>query len=75
MFRFVVWCVLGYNESVYLKVFRDVLCEFRILIISGLYDPLRYNVDALNIKLKVISVSRFYFGAEGALVESGRSWF
>ena len=29
--------------------------KFRILIISGLYDPLRYNVDALNIKLKVIS--------------------
>ena len=27
MFRFVVWCILGYNESVYLKVFRDVLCE------------------------------------------------
>ena len=27
MFRFVVWCVLGYNENVYLKVFRDVLCE------------------------------------------------
>ena len=29
--------------------------KFRILIISGLYDPLGYNVDALNIKLKVIS--------------------
>ena len=27
MFRFVVWCILGYNESVNLKVLRDVLCE------------------------------------------------
>ena len=27
MFRLVVWCILGYNESVYLKVLKDVLCE------------------------------------------------
>ena len=40
-------CTLKYLEMYYVK--------FRILIISGLYDPLRYNVDALNIKLKVIS--------------------
>ena len=31
MFRFVVWCILGYNENVYLKVFRDVLCEIQNL--------------------------------------------
>ena len=40
-------CTLKYLEMYYVK--------FRILIISRLYDPLRYNVDALNIKLKVIS--------------------
>ena len=27
MFRFVALFILGYNESVYLKVLRDVLCE------------------------------------------------
>ena len=31
MFRFVVWCILEYNESVYLKVLRDVLCEIQNL--------------------------------------------
>ena len=40
-------CTLKYLDMYYVK--------FRILIISRLYDPLRYNVDALNIKLKVIS--------------------
>ena len=28
MFRFVALFILGSNESVYLKVLRDVLCEF-----------------------------------------------
>ena len=40
-------CTLKYLEMYYVK--------FRILIISGLYYPLRYNVDVLNIKWKVIS--------------------
>ena len=42
----------------YLKVLRDVLCEFKIWITSGLCYPLKYNIDTLNIKSKVISRSK-----------------
>ena len=42
----------------YHKVLRDVLCKFRIWITGRLCYPLKYNLDALNIKWKVISRSK-----------------
>ena len=55
MFSFVVWCILGSNESVYLKVLRDVLCESVDIEWLVDYVILEYNVNALNVKWKVIS--------------------
>ena len=50
MFRFVVWCILGYNESVCLKVLKDVLCEIPNLNNWWIMLIFEYSVDALNIK-------------------------
>ena len=55
MFSFVVWCILGSNESVYFKVLRDVLCESVDIKLLVDYVILEYNVDVLNVKWKVIS--------------------
>ena len=55
MFSFVVLCILGSNESVYLKVLRDVLCESVDIEWLVDYVILEYNVNALNVKWKVIS--------------------
>ena len=55
MFSFVVLCILGSNESVYFKVLRDVLCESVDIKWLVDYVILEYNVDALNVKWKVIS--------------------
>ena len=48
-------CILGSNESVYLKVLRDVLCESVDIEWLVDYVILEYNVNALNVKWKVIS--------------------
>ena len=50
MFSFIVLCILGSNESVYLKVLRDVLCEIPNLNNWWIMLIFEYNVDALNIK-------------------------
>ena len=55
MFNFVVLCILGSNESMYFKVLRDVLCESVDIKWLVDYVILKYNVDALNVKWKVIS--------------------
>ena len=55
MFNFVVLCILGSNESMYFKVLRDVLCESVDIKWLVDYVILGYNVDALNVKWKVIS--------------------
>ena len=55
MFRFVALCILGSNESVYLKELRDVLCEIPNLNNWWIMSIFEYNVDTLNIKRKVIS--------------------
>ena len=50
MFSFVVLCILGSNESVYLKVLRDVLCEISNLNNWWIMLYFEYSVDALTIK-------------------------
>ena len=55
IFRFVALCILGSNESVYLKVLKDVLCEILNLNNWWIMSIFEYNVDALNMKWKVIS--------------------
>ena len=50
MFGFVALFILGSNESVYLKVLRDVLCEILNLNNWWIMSIFEYNVDALNIK-------------------------
>ena len=59
MFRFVVWCILGYNESVYLKVIRDVLCEIQnlsnwwIMLFFGVQCRCsKYQVESYTIQVK-----------------------
>ena len=43
MFRFVIWCILGYNESVYLKVLRDVL--YKIYNLDNRWIVLSFEVQ------------------------------
>ena len=50
MYRFVTLCILGLNESVYLKVLRDVLYEIPNLNNWWIMSIFEYNLDALNIK-------------------------
>ena len=58
MISFVVLCILGSNESVYLKVLRDVLCEISNLNNWWIMLYFEYSVDALTIKWKIISRSK-----------------
>ena len=50
MFSFVVLCILGSIESVYLKVLRDVVCEIPNLNNWWIMSIFEYSVDALNVK-------------------------